>query len=207
MDGFTLVDGIVAAVIVISALLAFSRGLLREVMAIAGWVAAAVVAFHFTDQAEPLMREIPVVGEFLAESCELSVIATFAAVFAATLILVSFFTPLFSGLVKRTALGGVDQGLGFLFGALRGVLLVAIGLLAYEKIMVNEAVAMIDDSRSAQIFGALSDRLEQEVPEDATGWVLARYEDLVGDCGPTTTPASSGSSLPQIEPSQPAQAE
>ena len=43
MEGFTLVDGAVALIIIISALLAYSRGLVRESLAILGWVAAAVL--------------------------------------------------------------------------------------------------------------------------------------------------------------------
>ena len=35
MEGFTLIDGLVALVIVLSAILAYSRGLVREAMAIA----------------------------------------------------------------------------------------------------------------------------------------------------------------------------
>ena len=34
MEGFTLIDAVVAAVIVLSAILAYSRGLVREAMAI-----------------------------------------------------------------------------------------------------------------------------------------------------------------------------
>ncbi|WP_424966890.1 MULTISPECIES: CvpA family protein [unclassified Dinoroseobacter] len=183
MDGFTLVDGIVAGVILVSALLAFSRGLVREVMAIAGWIAAAIVAFLFAGQAEPLLKELPYVGPILQDSCELAIIAAFAAVFAITLVVVSVFTPLFSGLIQRSALGGIDQGLGFFFGAVRGILLVAVGLLAYDRIMTTETIPMIEESRSASVFGAFSARLEAQIPEDATGWVVGRYEELVGNCG------------------------
>ncbi len=187
MEGFTLVDGIVAGVVIISALLAFARGFLREVMSIIGWIAAAIIAFLFANQVEPLVKELPVVGGFLAESCELAIIAAFAAVFAVALVIVSIFTPLLSGLVKRSAIGGIDSGLGFLFGALRGVLLVAIALIVYEQVMVNDAIAMVEDSRSAQVFGSFADSLENQIPEDATGWVVARYEELVGDCAPGGT--------------------
>ena len=38
------------------------------------------------------------------------------------LLLISIFIPLFAGAVQRSALGGVDQALGFLFGVLRGAL-------------------------------------------------------------------------------------
>jgi membrane protein required for colicin V production len=97
--------------------------------------------------ATPLMQEIPILSEFLGDSCELSVIAAFAGVFAIALILISIFTPVFAGAVQRSALGGIDQGLGFLFGVARGVLLVAVALIIYDRVMVGEPVAMVDDSR------------------------------------------------------------
>jgi membrane protein required for colicin V production len=39
------------------------------------------------------------------------------------LVLISFFTPVFSSAVKNSPLGGLDAGLGFLFGVARGALL------------------------------------------------------------------------------------
>src|SRR5690606_4270385 len=141
--------GGVALVIVISAILAYSRGFVREAMAIAGWVAAAVIAFLFAAKAEPLIREIPMLGDFLGDSCELSILAAFAAVFALSLVVVSLFPPLFASVVQRSALGGIDQGLGFLFGALRGVILVAVAFLVYDRVIAGEPIPIIDDSRTA----------------------------------------------------------
>ena len=86
MEGFTIIDGIVALIIVLSALLAYSRGIVRELLAIAGWVVAAILAFLFAPQVEPLVKEVPVVGEFLADTCALSMLAAAAAIFAVTLI-------------------------------------------------------------------------------------------------------------------------
>ena len=182
MDGFTLVDGIVAAVVLVSAVLAWSRGLVREVMAIAGWVAAAVAGFFLAPALEPWMREIPVVGDFLADSCELSVIAAFATVFAVALMLAALFTPLFSSAVRRSALGGIDMGLGFLFGALRGVLLVAVALIAYDRAMAPGTMPMVDNSRSAAIFVNVAQGIENAIPEDAPNWIVQRYEELVSVC-------------------------
>ena len=121
MDGFTLVDAGVAIIILLSGVLAYSRGLVRETMAILGWIGAAVIAFTFAPQVEPLVRQIPIVGDFIGDSCELAIIAAFAAVFALALVVVSIFTPLFSIVVQRSAIGGIDQGLGFFFGVLRGL--------------------------------------------------------------------------------------
>lgn len=183
MEGFTIIDGVVALVIVVSALLAYSRGFVREAMAIVGWIAAAVLAFIFAPQVEPLVKEIPWLGEKIATSCELSIIAAFAAVFAVALIVVSFFTPLFSTLVQRSALGGVDQGLGFLFGVARGVLLVAIALLIYDTVMTGERFTIVDESRSVQVFSQLTGQIENRDPEQALGWITSQYEGLVGSCG------------------------
>lgn len=182
MDGFTLIDGIVAGIIILSALLAFARGIVRESLAILGWIGAAVVAFALAPAVEPLIPEIPVLGSFLADSCELSMIAAFAAVFAVALMVISLITPYFSSLVQKSAISSIDQGLGFLFGALRGVVLVAVGFFVYDTIMSNQSVPMVDDSRSASIFAGFTDRVEEQNPEQALGWITRQYEELVGKC-------------------------
>lgn len=185
MDGFTIVDGVVAGVILISAVLAFSRGFVREVLAIAGWVVAAIVAYLFAHQAEPLMKEIPVAGDFLADSCELSILAAFTAVFAIALIVVSVFTPLFSSLVQKSALGGFDQGLGFVFGVLRGAVLIAIAFVLYDRIVPQgQGIEMIDNSRSAGVFEQTRDVIANQIPTEAPEWIIERYEELTRSCAP-----------------------
>ncbi|SMX34208.1 CvpA family protein [Actibacterium lipolyticum] len=183
MDGFTIIDAVVAVVIVLSAILAYSRGVVRETMAILGWVAAAVLAFLFAGKAEPLIKQIPVIGDFIADSCEISILASFAVVFALALVVVSIFTPLFSSLVQRSALGGVDQGLGFLFGVARGVLLVAVAFFVYNAVITSEPIPIVDDSRSATVFANLTGKIEDRDPEEALGWLTSRYGELVGECG------------------------
>ncbi|ALG89914.1 MAG: colicin V production CvpA [Confluentimicrobium sp.] len=183
MEGFTIIDAVVAVVVVLSAILAYSRGLMREAMAILGWVAAAFLAFVFAPAVEPLIKQVPVLGEFIADSCEISIIAAFAAVFAVALVVVSIFAPLFSSVVQRSALGGVDQGLGFLFGVLRGIVLVAVAFFAYNTVVTSEPLPMVDDSRSASVFAKLTDKIEERDPEDALGWLTNRYDALVGTCG------------------------
>jgi membrane protein required for colicin V production len=182
MDGFTIVDGIVALVILVSAILAYSRGFVREGMAIVGWVAAAVIAYLFAPRFVPLIKEIPVLRDFIAESCELSVIASFAGVLALALVVVSLFTPLFSSVIQRSALGGVDQALGFVFGVLRGILLVAVALIVYDNVVTSDTIAAVDNSRTAKVFARSTDNLNEQIPDDAPGWIVARYEELVSTC-------------------------
>ena len=190
MEGFTIIDGVVAVVIIVSALLAYSRGFVRESLAIAGWIGAAILAFLFADQARPLVHQIPVLGERIEGSCELSIVVSFAAVFAVALVVFAVFTPLFSGAVQRSVLGGLDQGLGFLFGVFRGVLLVALAFFVYQTILSTQSVAMVEDSRAAAVFGRLTGQFQPGDSDAALGWLQARYLALTGECGAPAAPAS-----------------
>ena len=201
---FTLVDGGVAVLIVISAILAYSRGLVRESLAILGWVGAAVLAYYFAAQVQPLVKEVPMLGDFLADSCELSIIAAFAAVFAVGLVVASLFAPLLSSVVQRSILGGLDQGLGFLFGVLRGVLLVAIGFIVYDRAVGPSTYALVDDSRSAKVFASFQANIDQSIPEDAPGWIVARYEDLTRVCAAPGTAPDAGTPDPAAPAPAPA---
>ncbi len=190
MDGFTLVDGVVAFVIFVSAILAYSRGLVREILSIAGWIIAALVAFTFAPQAEPLIREIPYLGDFIT-SCQLGIIAGFAAVFAVALIATSIFTPIFSGLVQRSAIGGLDQGLGFAFGALRGIVLILVGLVIYDYIGTTEE--MIENSKTKELLTASKEQMQTMIPTEAPQWIVDRYEELTGSCEASGGSSTTGS--------------
>jgi membrane protein required for colicin V production len=190
MEGFTLVDGVVALVIVLSAVLAYSRGLVRESLAIAGWIGAAVLAYVFAAQVQPLVKEIPMVGGFLQDSCELSVIAAFALVFAVGLVIAALFSPLLSSMVQRSVLGGLDQGLGFLFGVVRGVLLVAVAFIVYDRAVAANTIPMVDNSRSAKVFASFQTNIDETIPTDAPGWIVERYESLTNVCQAPAAPVA-----------------
>ncbi|MDG1295343.1 MAG: CvpA family protein [Planktomarina sp.] len=182
MDGFTIVDGGVTVAIMMSALLAYSRGLVREIMAIAGWIAAAFIGFILADTAQPLVRQIPYLGDMLGDSCELLIVASFAIVFALSLLLVSLFTPLFSAIVQRSIFGGFDQMLGFFFGVARGAILVAVGFFIYFTVMPNQDIVALEASRSAAVFERYVDDVQDQNPEAALGWLRTQYDQLVGEC-------------------------
>jgi membrane protein required for colicin V production len=196
MEGFTLIDGVVAFVIVLSAVLAYSRGLVRESLAIAGWAGAAVLAYIFASKAQPLVKELPVVGKFLSDSCELSIIAAFAVVFAVGLVIAALFSPLLSSLVQRSILGGLDQGLGFLFGVLRGVLLVAVAFIVYDRAVAANTIPMVDNSRSAKVFASFQVNIDETIPSDAPGWIVERYESLTNVCTAPAAPAAPTTAAP-----------
>ena len=190
MENLTAVDGAAAVIVIVSAILAFSRGLVRELMAIIGWIGAAIAAYYFAPSVQPLVKELPVVGEFLSESCELSVVAAGLGVFVIGLIVAALFTPLFSGAVQRSALGGIDQALGFLFGAARGALLIAIAFIVYDRVLADQPIPLIDDSRTALVFANFQARIDEYIPTDAPQWIIERYNEVTNICAPGTAPAA-----------------
>lgn len=183
MDGFTVVDGVVLAVVALSGILAYARGFVRELLSILGWVGAAVAAFVFAPAVEPLMREVPVLRDIIGNSCELGLLAAFIAVFAVALILFAIFTPLFSGMIRNSALSPIDQGFGFLFGVARGVLLVLIAFLVYEQVFGGSSgIAAVDQSQSRVLLADLGGELAEGVPSEAPGMIAQYYETLTSGC-------------------------
>jgi membrane protein required for colicin V production len=186
MEDFTVVDAAALVIVAVSALLAFSRGFIREVLSILGWVAAAVIAFYFAPQAQPLIKEIPYVSGFIGDNCELAILAAFAVVFAFALILTSIFTPLLSGAVQNSALGPIDQGLGFLFGVARGVILIAIAFIVYDRVIAgSEGIAQVDGAKSKALIAQLQVKIEERLEQDqntAVDWITGRFGALTADC-------------------------
>ena len=179
---FTVVDAGVAVVALLSGILAYSRGFTREMFAIAGWIAAAVAAFYIAPVLEPLIREVPVVGTFLAASCVISIIAAFTLVVAAALLILSVFTPLISGLVLDSALGSLDRMLGFIFGVARGIVLIAIVFLIYTHLSGDEAWPPLENAASRTIFEESSAVLKQALPDSVPDWFNARIDALMVNC-------------------------
>lgn len=183
MEGFTIVDAVVLVIVVLSAILAYARGLMRELLSIAGWVGAAVAAFIFAPSVEPLISEIPILRDIIGTSCELGVLAGFVIVFAVALIIISLFTPLLAGAVQNSALGPIDQGFGLVFGVARGVLLVVIAMIVYRQVLgVDGGVEMVDTSRSLDILAGVEAVIAGMLPDDAPQWIAGQFDRLTAGC-------------------------
>ena len=117
-------DYTVIAIVLLSALLGWWRGLVYEVLSLLGWVAAGIVARLFAAKAAPYMPAAMGVEA-------VRVAAAFIVLFIGTLIIGGIVAWMLSKLVKWVGLGWLDGLLGGLFGVLRGVLVVlALVLLA-----------------------------------------------------------------------------
>ena len=113
------VDLAVLAVLALSGLLAFMRGLVREVLGLGAWVLAAAAAYA----AFPRIR--PYVGEQFADSTTADIVA-YGGVFVIALVLLWLLASALATAVRNSALGGLDRTLGLVFGLIRGAVLVAV---------------------------------------------------------------------------------
>ena len=112
-------DYAVIVIISLSVIVSIMRGLLKEVLAILGWVVAFYVAKTYSIQILPLMPvEIP--------SNALRMLASFLVLFVATLIVSSLLAIALASIFKKMNLGWLNRLLGVFFGLARGVMIVGI---------------------------------------------------------------------------------
>jgi len=184
MEDYTIIDGVAAALILISGFLAYARGLVRETLSIVGWGGAAVIAFIFAPRGIDLVYEIPFVNSLVDGDCNIALIISFVLIFIVALIVISLFTPLLAGIVSKSSLGVIDRGLGFLFGLARGVLLVIVALFAYNQfIATGEGVRIIEDSQTNAMLAQTQVRLADEVESSTIPtWFKARVDELTSAC-------------------------
>lgn len=112
-------DYVMIAVVVLSAIVGAVRGLVREAVALCAWVVALFVAWHFSDLIAPHL------GGLLAAS-EVRPWAARVIIVALILLLGAGIGALLGHYVRLSIFSGMDRLLGFIFGAARGVVLIAV---------------------------------------------------------------------------------
>jgi membrane protein required for colicin V production len=115
------VDYSIFGIILISALIGLGRGLIREVLSLAVWVAALGGAWvYHRDVAEMLGAQISNPSARLA--------VAFVVVVLGVLILGAIVGAILTAIVDKARLTGLDRALGFIFGGARGVVLVSMAV-------------------------------------------------------------------------------
>ena len=116
MDLLSAVDWILLAVLALSFLLGLWRGIVQEVLSLAGWVAAFYVSQMYAPMAAAWL---PMEGSSQMLRYAAGFVVVFVTVLVAT-VLVSFVVK---KLISAVGLGPLDRLLGSLFGCMRGVVI------------------------------------------------------------------------------------
>lgn len=122
MTGF---DFAVMAILLVSLLFGLWRGLVYEVLSLAGWPVAFVLSKLFAGGVVPMMPG-PALSNIEGAQETMRITLAYAVVFVAALIVWGVLAWLLSKLVKAVGLGWLDRVLGGLFGVLRGGLVILV---------------------------------------------------------------------------------
>lgn len=180
----TLLDGILLVIMLLSAVLAMIRGFVREVLSIASWVAAAAAAYLLYG------RVLPFVKQYVSQEYVALGVAV-AAVFLVTLIIVSYITMRISDFVLDSRIGALDRTLGFVFGALRGLLLVVVAMLFFNWFVPDENQPQwIANAKSKPVIDTIGDRLIAALPEDPEKTILEKLRNRGKTTGDSQQPVA-----------------
>ena len=188
------VDLGVFGVILISALLAFRRGLVREVLSIGAWVVAALATIyglpHLTGIARTYISQ-PLVADAV----------TGVAIFVVTLIVCAAISHMVARNVRSSGFGPVDRSLGLLFGVLRGVVLVCLAYLAFNWAEPNpeDQPDVVKNARMLKYVAEGADLLHALLPKG----VMERGAAAAADAKAQVEQAVTQQMAPGVTPDQP----
>ena len=158
---FTLVDVALIAVVLISAIFAFGRGFVHEALSIAGWIGAAFAVIFGLPLARPYVRDViqpPLLADFAAG----------ATIFILAMIILSIFTRAIASRVHGSRLSPIDRSLGFVFGLVRGAVLICLAYIPVQWLMTpQEQPAWIRDARLQPLVEWGSEKLTSLVDRSA----------------------------------------
>lgn len=169
-------DVIILIVVGISALIALSRGLIKEVLSIIGWVLGVAAIVYLLPVLTPFAK-------LYIESGWLAGIVTSLCILILFLIFWIMFTGKIIGKIRKSKLNGVDRFLGLFFGIARAFLLIIL-----FNIMVNWMIPeenqseVITESRYFKIAGSFAKPIEELIPENT----LQIIRDKTGQIKPET---------------------
>lgn len=159
-SSFNTVDLTVLGVLALSGIVAFMRGLVREVFSLGAWVGASFITAFAYPLAKPWVHS-QIKNEMAADG------ATAAGLFCLALIVLIPLGNLVAGLVKGRTLTAIDRSLGFVFGLVRGFLVVCLLYLIMawvwpEKDKLPEWLA---EAKTQPLLAYGADNLKDMFPE------------------------------------------
>lgn len=113
----TWIDYAVLAIIGLSVLLSVIHGLVRELMALASWIVAFMVAQIYAADVAPVLPAA-------ISNQSLRLLAAFLGMFLTVLLVMTLLAIVISKLIKSAGLGLADRALGAVFGLVRGLAIV-----------------------------------------------------------------------------------
>jgi membrane protein required for colicin V production len=159
---FQWLDVILVVIMLISAFLAMLRGLTREMLSIMSWALAAIAALFIYPLWRDTLRRI-IQPDILADG------VLIVTVFVIVLVLVSILTVRLSDRILDSRVGALDRTLGFVFGLVRGLILVVIAYELLVAIMPKESLpGWVTEARSLPVIERTGKAIISLLPDNPT---------------------------------------
>ena len=170
----TLLDGLFVGLVLLSAILAMVRGFSREILSIASWIAAAAAAYLFYQQLAPYLES------YVGEGVIANIVAA-GIIFIVALIIVTLITMRVADMIIDSRIGPLDRTLGFVFGAVRGIIVAAVAVWFLGFFIGDREVGWIDNAKSKPFLSEVANRLINLLPEDLDAVISGGLEDSTTD--------------------------
>jgi len=109
--------------IIISVIIGYSRGFIRESLSIFNWLFASWFAFKYYSNLKVILRDF-ISLEIIADAL------SFGLIFLSIIIIITIISNFISKNIKNTLLGPYDKTLGMFFGLLRAFILILVLVIA-----------------------------------------------------------------------------
>jgi membrane protein required for colicin V production len=164
--GFTWFDFAALVVLGLSGVMAFARGLIREVFSIIAFIGAAIAAVFFAGMARPIVES------FTPLSGPLASVAAGLLIFLVVFIVITVITSTVAKTAHQsTEIGSFDRAAGLAFGVLRGVLVVSLFVLLMRQTTASDTQTAdpvqdaIRGARTYPIYHGVASALEAVLPQ------------------------------------------
>ena len=155
------VDIGIVAVLLLSGLLALFRGFVRELLSVATWLGAIAITLYGFNRLEPFIAGM-IGNETVTD------IVTVLALFIVSLVLLTLLSHAVASGVHSVGLRPLDRSLGFLFGVLRGAVIVAVAYMALSwQVPPADQPPWLRGARTLPAVEWGADLLRRLVPEAA----------------------------------------
>ena len=177
------VDIISLFIIIISVLLSFSRGLIRECYTIISWILSFFSAIQFGPVILPLILGVPFLKELLLGNCPLAIIISYIVTFVLS---ITFFSVLIIVLnvSKRTdnqsIMSSFDKFGGILFGFIRSIIILLLILIFTQDLLPDfnfksEINNLIGKSIMSNFLEPSKIYISDIIYENGEKWLKATY--------------------------------
>jgi membrane protein required for colicin V production len=155
---WNILDYVLAAVFLISVILSFFRGFMREIISLVTWFLAFYLALQFSPALSGVLHNV-------ISYPKAAYIVSFIVIFIIVMILGGIAKRMARAIDKIAFLGFFDKILGIVFGVLRGLLFVAI-ILFIIRLTPMQHSAWVQSSQLAQHFQSAVNYFGSFIPKE-----------------------------------------